>query len=225
MNNELIVLNNPKSATSEAIRILRTNLQFSFIDDNFKTLMVTSSIPGEGKSFISANLSTAFSMIDFKVLLIDCDLRKGRQNKIFNLSNEVGLSNLLLDDIKHHKKYISKTEVDNLYVIPSGVVPPNPSEILGSDKFKNLLDVLKNEYDLIILDCPPLNAITDSLVLAGLTDQAIIVSAYKKTPMDLLISSKKSLEASNIKIAGVVLNNMERKRNSYYYNKYNKYYE
>ena len=225
MNNELVVLKNPKSATSEAIRILRTNLQFSFIDDKFKTLMITSSMPEEGKSFISSNLATAFSMIELKVLLIDCDLRKGRQNKIFGLSNEKGLSNLLLDDIKNYKKYINKTEIDNLYVLPSGIVPPNPSEILGSDKFKDLLDILKKDYDLIILDCPPLNSITDSLVLASLADQAVLVSSYKKTPMELLISSKKSLEASNIKIAGVVVNKMEKKRNSYYYNRYNKYYE
>ena len=225
MNKELTVLKNPKSATSEAIRILRTNLQFSFIDDSFKTLMITSSMPGEGKSFISANLASAFGMIDFKVLLIDCDLRKGRQDKIFNLTKTKGLSNLLLDDIDNYKKYIYKTDAENVHVLPSGVIPPNPSEILGSDKFKDLLKTLKKEYDLIILDCPPLNAITDSLVLAKLADQAVIVSAYKKTPIDLLVSSKKALEASNIKIAGVVLNKMERHGNSYYYNKYNKYYE
>ena len=225
MNKELVVLKNPKSATSEAIRILRTNLQFSFIDDSFKTLMVTSSMPGEGKSFISANLALAFGMIDFKVLLIDCDLRKGRQSKLFDLSSERGLSNLLLDDISKYKKYINKTKTENLYVLPSGVVPPNPSEILGSDKFKELLKKLEGEYDLIILDCPPLNVVTDSLVLAKLADQAVIVSAYKKTPMDLLVTSKKALEASNIKIAGVVLNNLERHGNSYYYNKYNKYYK
>ena len=223
MNKELVVLSNPKSATSESIRILRTNLQFSFIDEKFKTLMVTSSMPEEGKSFISANLAAAFSMIDFKVLLIDCDLRKGRQYKVFNLSKGKGLSNLLLDDISNYKRYICKTEEKKLFVIPSGIVPPNPSEILGSEKFKNLLDILKTEYDLVILDCPPLNSITDSLVLASLAEQAILVSAYKKTPMDLLIASKKALEATNIKIAGIVVNKLEKQSGSYYY--YNKYYE
>ena len=225
MNNELIVLSKPKSATSEAIRILRTNLQFSFIDDNFKTLMVTSSMPGEGKSFISANLCAAFSMIDMKILLIDCDLRKGRQHKVFDLPNEKGLSNLLLDNIKNYKKYINKTKIENLSLISSGIVPPNPSEILGSDKFKELLDKLKEDYDLIVLDCPPLNSITDSLVLASLADQAVIVSAHKQTPMELLITSKKSLEASNVKIAGVVVNKMPKKGSSYYYKKYDRYYE
>ena len=224
MNNELVVLSNPKSSTSEAIRILRTNLQFSFIDDNLKTLMVTSSMPGEGKSFICANIGAAFSIIDFKVLVIDCDLRKGRQHKIFDISNEKGLSNLLLDDIKNYKKYINKTSTKNLSVLTSGVVPPNPSEILGSDKFKDLLDTLKKEYDLIVLDCPPLNGVTDSLVVSTLADQAVIVSAYKKTPMELLVESKKALAASNIKIAGVVVNKMPQKESYYYYKKYSGYY-
>lgn len=223
MNKELVVLNNPKSSTSEAIRILRTNLQFSFIDngkEDTNVLMITSSMPEEGKSFISANLATAFSMIDFKVLLIDCDLRKGRQHKIFNSEKDKGLSNLLLDDIKHYKKYIQKTEIDNLFVLPSGMVPPNPSEILGSEKCKELLELLKKDYDLIILDCPPVNYITDTLVITKLANQALIVCAYKKTPMDLLTSSKKSLEAANIKIAGVVVNKLEGHKKEYYYNKY-----
>lgn len=217
---ELIILSKPKDPTSEAIRILKTNLQFSFIDDNFKTLMITSSMPGEGKSFISANLACAFSMMDYKVLLIDCDLRKGRQHKVFGLSKDNGLSNLLLDDMENYKKYIRKTEVDNLYILPSGVVPPNPSELLGSDKCKKLFEKFENIFDLVILDCPPLNVVTDSLILTSLADQALIVSAYKKTPMDLLMTSKKSLEASNIKIAGIVMNKMTKQGGYYYYNKY-----
>lgn len=217
---ELIILSKPKDSTSEAIRILKTNLQFSFIDENFKTLMITSSMPGEGKSFISANLACAFSMMDYKVLLIDCDLRKGRQHKVFGLNKDNGLSNLLLDDIENYKKYIKKTEVDNLYVLPSGVVPPNPSELLGSDKCKKLFEKFENIFDLVILDCPPLNVVTDSLILTSLADQALIVSAYKKTPMDLLMTTKKSLEASNIKIAGIVMNKMTKQGGYYYYNKY-----
>ena len=122
--------------------------------------------------------------------------------------------------MKNYKKYIVKTDIKNLYVMPSGIVPPNPSEILGSDKCRDLLETLKNNYDLIILDCPPLNCITDSLVLASLADEAIIVSAYKKTPIDLLMTSKRSLEATNIKIAGVVVNKLEGQSNTYYYNKY-----
>lgn len=218
--NELVIYNKPKSSISEAIRTLRTNLQFTFVN-NVKKLLITSSIPGEGKSFISANLAAAFSMIDKKVLLIDCDLRKGRQNKIFNIDKEKGLSSLLLEDVKKYKKYIVKTEIENLSVLPAGIIPPNPSELLGSEKNKELLELLSEEYDLIILDCPPLSAVTDALILTKFTDETVLVSAYKKTPMDLLENSKKLLENSNVKIAGIVVNKLEDKKNHYYYEYYN----
>lgn len=222
MSKELVIVSKPKGAASEAIRTLRTNLQFTFVDNDVKVVLVTSSIPGEGKSFISANLSGAFALSNMKVLLIDCDLRKGRQNKIFDIKEEKGLSNLLLDDIKNYKKYVHKTEVDNLFVLPGGIVPPNPSELLASDKNQDLLNLLKKEYDLIIMDCPPVNAVTDALVLAKLADEVVIVSAYKKTPMDLLVTTKKLLENSGAKIAGVVVNQMKQNKNKYYYNKYYK---
>lgn len=222
MNKELVVINNPKGATSEAIRTLRTNLQFTFVDNDVKVILMTSSIPGEGKSFISANLSAAFALSNIKVLLIDCDLRKGRQKDIFSIDEEKGLSNLLLDDIKNYKKYIKKTKIDNLSVLPGGIVPPNPSELLSSDKNQQLLELLKKEYDLIIIDSPPVNAITDALILTSLADEVVIVSAYKKTPIDLLTSTKKLLENSGIKIAGVVVNQMKQMKNKYYYNKYYK---
>ena len=222
MNNELIINNLPKSATSEAIRILRTNLQFTFFENDMKTVLITSSIPGEGKSFISSNLSAAFAIQNKKVLLVDCDLRKGRQHEIFNLKNELGLSNLLIDNIKNYKKYIQKTDVENLWVLPKGITPPNPSELLSSDKNLSLLAMLKEEYDLIILDCPPVNAVTDALVLTKMADEVVIVSAYKITPMDLLVQTKKLLENNGAKIAGVVVNRMTKMKNKYYYNKYYK---
>ena len=222
MSKELVIVSKPKGASSEAIRTLRTNLQFTFVDNDVKVVLITSSIPGEGKSFISANLSGAFALSNMKVLLIDCDLRKGRQDKIFDIKEEKGLSNLLLDDINNYKKYIHKTEIDNLFVLPGGIVPPNPSELLISDKNKDLLELMKKDYDLIILDCPPVNAVTDALALSNLADEVVIVSAYKKTPVDLLISTKKLLENSGAKIAGVVVNQMKQSKNIYYYNKYYK---
>jgi len=222
MSKELVIVSKPKGASSEAIRTLRTNLQFTFVDNDVKVILITSSISGEGKSFISANLSSAFALSNMKVLLIDCDLRKGRQDKIFDIKEENGLSNLLLDDIKNYQKYIHKTEIDNLFVLPGGIVPPNPSELLISDKNKELLELMKKNYDLIILDCPPVNAVTDALALSNLADEVVIVSAYKKTPVDLLISTKKLLENSGAKIAGVVVNQMKQSKNKYYYNKYYK---
>ena len=148
MTNELIMVTKPKSVAAENIRTLRTNLQFTFVSDNIKVIMITSSLTGEGKSFISANLAAAFGLINTKVLIVDCDMRRGRQKKIFGINDEKGLSNLLLDDVKNYKKYIQKTEVDNLFVLPSGVVPPNPSELLGSDKNIELFEKLKKSGSL-----------------------------------------------------------------------------
>ena len=223
MSKELIISTNPKGVTAEAIRTLRTNLQFTFVDKNIKTIMVTSSIPGEGKSFISANLAVSFGLIGFKVLLVDCDMRKGRQYKIFDFKDEnVGLSNLLLDNIKNYKKYVKKTAYENVSVITSGIVPPNPSELLGSNKNIELQELLKKEYDLIIIDSPPVNAVTDTLVLTSTVDEAVIVCAYKETPIDLLESTKKALENTGVKIAGVVMNKMKSSKSKYYYGKYYK---
>lgn len=222
MNNKLVINTNPKGGVAEAIRTLRTNLQFTFVDNDIKVLEVTSSIPNEGKSFISSNLAVSFSLLNMKVLLIDCDLRKGCQEKIFNLEEEKGLSNLLLDDMKNYKKYIHKTSINKLFVLPKGIIPPNPSELLGSEKNKKLLEKLKAEYDLIILDCPPVNAVADALTLTPFADEVIIVCSMKKTPTDLLINTKKLLENAGAKIAGVVVNNEEKAKDKYYYNEYYK---
>ena len=189
--NELLVYNRPKSHVSEAIRTLRTNLEFTFVGNEKNVILITSSMPGEGKSFVSANLAASFSMIDCKTILIDADMRKGRQHKIFNLDKDKGLSSLLLEDVKKYSKYICKTEIKNLDVIPSGIVPPNPSELLGSEKTKELLELLKEKYDLIIIDCPPINAVTDALVLTKFADEVVLVSAYKITPIDLLEQRRK----------------------------------
>ena len=151
-------------------------------------------------------MSIAFAMTNLKVLIIDCDMRKGRLHQLFDIPNEKGLSNLLLDDIKNIKKYIIKTKVDNLSIIPIGIIPPNPSELLNSEKFSKLVNNLKNTYDLIIFD----------------VDEAVIVTSYKRTPMEDLVESKKALEASGVKIAGVVINKMENRKGSKYY--YDKYY-
>ena len=200
--NELLVYNRPKSHVSEAIRTLRTNLEFTFVCNEKNVILITSSMPGEGKSFISANLAASFSMIDCKTIIIDADMRKGRQHKIFNLDKDKGLSSLLLEDVKKYSKYICKTEIENLNVIKSGIVPPKP------------------KYDLIIIDCPPINAVTDALVLTKFADEVVLVSAYKITPIDLLEQSKKALENSGAKIAGVIVNKLENKKDHYYYGKY-----
>ena len=154
--NELIVATNPKSSIAEAIKTIRTNLQFSSVDDKVKSILVTSSFSGEGKSFVTANLAVAFAQAGTKVLIVDCDLRRGRQHNIFHVENLEGLSNLLIDDVeKKYKHYIKKTRYENIYVLPMGIVPPNPSELLASDKNKQLVEILAKNYDLVIYDGVP----------------------------------------------------------------------
>lgn len=221
MNNELIVANNPKSGVAEAIKTIRTNLLFSSVDEPVKSILMTSSMSGEGKSFVSANLAVAFAQTGVKVLIVDCDLRRGRQHKIFNIDNEQGLSNLLLDDVdKNYKKYIKKTGYENIYVLPMGIVPPNPSELLASTKNKQLAKILKQKFDLVIYDGVPVGGLTDSIIMADLVDKIVIVSAYKITPVEFLANTNKALEKFKDKIAGVILNKFPSSKDHYY----SKYY-
>ena len=221
-NVELLAQKYPKSIVSESIKTLRTNLQFSSVDEDIKTILITSSIPGEGKSFISANLAISFAQTDKRVLIVDCDMRKGRQHRIFKLSNSKGLSNLLIDDMTNLKDYINKTSVDGVHVITRGTVPPNPSELLNSKKNADLLRVLKAKYDVIIYDGVPCNGLPDSIIMSKLVDKVLIVSSDSMTPKSVLESTKKQLESVNAPIAGDVLNNVNRKNSTY--GKYYGYY-
>lgn len=219
---ELLAQKYPKSVVSESIKTLRTNLQFSSVDEDIKTILITSSIPGEGKSFISANLAISFAQTDKKVLIVDCDMRKGRQHRIFKLSNSKGLSNLLIDDMTNYKDYINKTSVDGVHVITRGTVPPNPSELLNSKKNADLIRVLKAKYDVIIYDGVPCNGLPDSIIMSKLVDKVLIVSSDSMTPKSVLESTKKQLESVNAPVAGDVLNNVNRKNSTY--GKYYGYY-
>lgn len=219
---ELLVQKYPKSVVSESIKTLRTNLQFSSVDEDIKTILITSSIPGEGKSFISANLAISFAQTDKRVLIVDCDMRKGRQHRIFKLSNSKGLSNLLIDDMTNLKDYINKTSVPGVHVITRGTVPPNPSELLNSKKNSDLLRVLKAKYDVIIYDGVPCNGLPDSIIMSKLVDKVLIVSSDSMTPKSVLESTKKQLESVNAPVAGDVLNNVNRKNSTY--GKYYGYY-
>ena len=221
---ELLVNKKPNAAASESIRTLRTNLQFASVDEELKTLLITSTLPGEGKSFISANLATSFAEAGKKVLLIDCDLRKGRQHKIFKLVNKKGLSNLLIENIYNFKDYIMSTKIDNLSVITRGSVPPNPSELLNSKKNKELLKQLREKFDLVILDGAPITGLSDSLILSSYVDKTLLVASINHTPKTEVINTKKALIGVGADIAGCVANNINAKNKSYgnyyYYNDY-----
>lgn len=222
MKEELLIFSRPKSNISEDIRTIRTNLQFTANKDEAKVVLITSSVPGEGKSFISSNLAAAFASTGESTLLIDSDLRLGRIHKIFGVSSKKGLSNLLVEnDDVDYADYIKKTEIDNLYIIPRGVVPPNPSELLNSNNTKKMIEFLREKFDHIIFDGVPINGLPDSLILAGLVDRVIIVSAAGYTKIDELNDTKKALEKIDANIAGVVLNRASQTKRG----KYSNYYE
>jgi len=220
---DLLITKNPKSSFSEALKSVRTNLQFAAVEKEIKVVLVSSPEPGDGKSLISSNLAGAYAQENKKVLIIDCDLRKGRQAEIFKIRKlpTMGYTNLILKyspTATNFKveDYICKTGVANVDLIPNGPTPPNPIELLSSSKNKELLDELKQKYDLIILDCPPVLGLSDALVMTKYSDANIIVISKGKTKVESLAEVKKSFEKVNSSITGVITNKAKRKHNSYY---------
>lgn len=217
---ELIVHTAPKSVISENIKILRTSLQFSSVDKPIKTLMITSSMQGEGKSFISSNLAVSFAQLGKRVLIVDCDMRRGSIHKKFGISNLEGLSNYLVDDVSGYNRYIQNTRVENVFVMTSGILPPNPSELLSSNRFASFIDEIQTQYDIVILDTPPVTVVPDACIIASRIDKTVIVAMANKVPVNDIQKTKKKLEEVNANIAGVVLNGTEISQKQYY----NKYY-
>lgn len=228
MKKELITNVDPKSPVSEVFRSLRTNIQYMAKSSKSQTIVFTSTAQGEGKSWVAANLAIAFAQAEKNVVIIDADMRRPRQHNIFNIDLYPGLSNYLSGitsrgyqeeiDIKN---CIQATEVDNLYIIPAGNIPPNPSELLASQKTRDLVEELKNIFDIIIFDGAPCLLVTDATVLSRIADSTILVSSYKQTKIDDLKEAKRRIESIGGHVAGVVLNrvNMSSKKyeNKYYY--------
>ena len=229
MKKEVIAHKNPKSPISEVFRTLRTNIQFMNVNKKMKVLLLTSTFPSEGKSWVSSNLAVTFAQAGKKVVLIDADMRKGRQYAIFGLSPKPGLSNFLsqveIDEkgrlSENIENYIQKTEVENLYVITAGNVPPNPSELLVSAQMIRLLDELKEACDMVIIDGTPSELVTDSVILSRLADSTIVVTAHKITKKDALERVVRNIQNVGGKIAGVVINKVpvsaKRYGERYYY--------
>lgn len=229
MIKELIAQRDPKSPVSETFRTLRTNIQFMNTNNKLKTLLITSTLPGEGKSWVASNLAITFAQAGKKVVLIDADMRKGRQYAIFEVSPRPGLSNYLsgIDSNSEENSmdeiidYIQETEVKNLYVISAGNIPPNPSELLITPKMVNLLDKLKQVSDIVIIDGTPCELVTDSVILSRLVDSTVIVTAHKQTKKDTLQKIVTNIQNVGGKIAGIVLNKIpvsaKKYEQSYYY--------
>ncbi|UOQ45691.1 CpsD/CapB family tyrosine-protein kinase [Halobacillus salinarum] len=207
---------NPRSPISEQYRTVRTNLNFSAVDFDLKTMMVTSSGPAEGKSLTTANLAIVFSQQGNKVLLIDADLRKPTVHYTFHTQNTVGLSNYLIGD-KSLDEITNETHIDNLDTITCGPIPPNPSELLGSKAMKQLIRESKNQYDLVVFDTPPVLAVTDAQIISSICDGTLLVVRNKQAEIDQVKRAKELLDQSNGRLLGTVLNDVERKKQNYYY--------
>ncbi|MBQ8043330.1 MAG: CpsD/CapB family tyrosine-protein kinase [Clostridia bacterium] len=218
---EIISHKNPKSIIAESVKILRTNLQFSNVDGTLKTVMVTSSVPGEGKSFTSSNLAVAFAQLGMKVLVVDCDMRRGIQHKQFTVTNTNGLSDLLIDSAADYVKYIKPTGIENLSIVTAGTVPPNPSELLSSKSFETFVGAMREVFDMVIFDLPPVTVVPDAAIVATRVDKTVIVTRVKVTPMEELEKTKKMLENVGANIAGVVVNGVKTSGKKYYGKYYN----
>lgn len=215
-NRSLISMTSPKSPIAEQYRTVRTNIQFSSVDNELRTLVVTSAGPSEGKSTTTANLAVVFAQQGKRVLIIDSDLRKPTVQYTFRIDNYLGLSNVLTKQTSLDEA-VKPTSQANLWVLPSGPIPPNPSELLGSKGMIALLQVVQEQYDIIILDSPPVLAVTDAQVLANVVDGVVLVVSSGKTEIDSAKKAKELLDSAKAKILGVVLNNKKAQDSQYYY--------
>ncbi|MDU4892208.1 MAG: CpsD/CapB family tyrosine-protein kinase [Clostridium sp.] len=211
----MIVEREPKSIAAESYRTLRTNIQYSSFDEDYKVIVVTSSEPGEGKSTTSGNLALSLAQSDKKVILIDCDLRKPSIHKKFKLSNGAGLSDVIVE--KESVTNVGYKYNKNLTILTAGKIPPNPAEMLGSKAMSALIEALKKIFDYVILDTPPVQAVTDAQILGAKADGTILVVRAEKTKKDSVQNSVSLLRKVNANIIGTVLNGLEASSNNYYY--------
>lgn len=226
----LVVKNKPKSHISEAYRTLRTNIKFSSLDKPLNTIMVTSAVPHEGKTTNAVNLALTIAESGKKVMIIDADFRRPIIHKIFKSDSKPGLTNVLVGNMKLSEVIKKADEIDaNLYYIPCGPIPPNPSELLGSDKMKTVIEELKQQADTIIFDTPPTIGFADSLVLANQMDGVVLLLSSGQVTRDAAKQAKLLLEKAKANILGVILNKVDVKREGYYYYyhyyNYSKYYD
>lgn len=204
MNRYLLTHQDTKSPIAEAFRTLRTNLQFSFLGKDVKSLLVTSAGPGEGKSTVICNLAVALAQSGKRVVLVDTDLRRPMVHKALELDNDFGLTNMLINGPT--EAAISNSEIPNLFVVTSGPIPPNPAELLESEKMDQVIAFLKQGADILLFDCPPVVAVTDAAIMSRKVDGVILVSRLGVTDRGALLHAKELLDQVGAKILGVVAN-------------------
>lgn len=221
---ELIVHNSPKSPISEAYRGVRTNLLFANVDHNVKTILVSSATSSEGKTTTLCNLAMTLADSGKSVIVVDCDLRKPRIHKFMDISNAHGVTDILLRG-DHYSGYVHKGIHQHLHVITSGKIPGNPSEIMNSDAMKLLMKTLREDYDYVLIDSPPIVPVTDTVIMSTYIDRVLLVCASGSVDIDMAKKAKEKLEKVGAKILGVVLNKVKmnsRKYQYYYYYTSNK---
>ena len=216
-NEALITKLSARSPVAESFRALRTNLNFISPDEPLRTLLLTSSGPGEGKSTTSANLAITMAQMGKKVLLIDCDLRKPVQHKIFELSNVKGITSLLVDSTMPLEEVMHEIDVPGLKIIPCGPIPPNPAELVGSKRMGHLISEFKKSFDLIIFDTPPAISVTDSAILACQVDGVLLVVASNQAESEMVKKAAGIIRNVNAKLLGVIMNRVKYEKGYEYY--------
>jgi capsular exopolysaccharide synthesis family protein len=216
---ELLVHERPASGMAEAARSLRTNLMFMNPDKPYRRILVTSAAPSEGKTTVAVSTAVSLAQGGQRVCIIDCDLRRPRLHRIFDRAGDIGLMNVIVGEATIEEA-AKPTVVPNLYCIPCGPIPPNSADVVASEKFRALLDELGEHFDRIVLDSPPVVAVTDSAILSTLVDGVILVVRAFKTTFALSRSGLRTLRDVDAPIAGAVLNAVNLDRHEYYYQRY-----
>ena len=201
---ELITKYDPKSPISEVFRLLRTNIQYINKDEKSTAIMLTSTTPANGKTFVTANLAITLAQANKRVILVDSDIRKPRLHKVFELENTMGLSDYLRNS--SDGLYIRKTNIENLSIVTAGTMVNNPSELIGQEKFKKIIEALKEKYDYVIIDSSPILMVTDSILVSRVVDATILIAIYNKTRIDDLKSAVRRINYVGGNVAGVVVN-------------------
>ena len=215
----LVTQNDPKNPAAEAYRVIRTSVQFAQAGKELKTIAITSCTPNGGKSMTVANLAIVLTQAGKSVLIMDCDMRNPTVHKNFNLSNKVGLSSCIsmgtaVDDA------VQATAIEGLDALTAGVIPPNPSELLGSERMQNILQRAKEEYDYVLIDTSPVLPVTDSLVLGSMVDGLILVIDSGEVKVEMAREVKNQLVHAGANILGVVLNKVRSEHHGYGYGYY-----
>jgi len=219
---KIISIKEPKSPISECYRGIRTSIEFSNLDKEMKVINITSSMQNEGKTTVITNLAVSFANLDKRVLLLEGDLRNPSVHRMFNISNINGVTDILLKN-KPFADVVHCTPVKNLHVLTCGAMPPNPSEILSSNKMKQFLNSLREYYDYIFIDAPPIGVVTDAGIISTYSDGCVFVVGSKQCDIEMAKIAKQRLDDVKANIIGVVLNYFDEDNNYYSYYKY--YYQ